>query len=209
MSQTEYSGREQLQSLKQPFHFHRVFFMKHEHRETHHEESQYHTNQRGQHDKESTKKVQEINILANEFSVTTSFINPEIISIGKGKVEEFLGKDEFLKTYTYPLMKLFREEEHTLSKDKEQLLSYFTQVNGSFDEIYSNLTTADVIYPKVTISTGEKILVTGENISSLLKNTEKQEDRKLIFNSLFDLYKKKENSFASIYNAIVQRRSVS
>ncbi len=163
------------------------------------------TNHTNMKDKESTKKVQEINILANEFSVTTSFINPEIISIGKEKVEEFLGKDEFLKTYTYPLMKLFREEEHTLSKDKEQLLSYFTQVNGSFDEIYSNLTTADVIYPEVTTSTGEKILVTGENISSLLKNTEKQEDRKLIFNSLFDLYKKKENSFASIYNAIVQR----
>ena len=52
MSQTEYSRRKQLQSLKQPFHFHRVFFMKHEHRETHHEKSQYHTDQRGQHDKD-------------------------------------------------------------------------------------------------------------------------------------------------------------
>ena len=62
------------------------------------------TNHTNMKDKESTKKVQEINILANEFSVTTSFINPEIISIGKKKVEEFLGKDEFLKTYTYPLI---------------------------------------------------------------------------------------------------------
>lgn len=156
-------------------------------------------------DKESSKKVQEINILANEFSVVTSYINPEILSLGKEKVEEYLNTSDYLFDYSYPIMKLFRDEEHTLSKDKEELLSYFTQVNGSLDEIYSNLTTADVIYPEVELSNGEKILVTGENISSLLKKIENQNDRKLVFNSLFDLYKNKENSFASIYNAIVQR----
>ena len=156
-------------------------------------------------DKESSKKVQEINILANEFSIVTSYINPEILSIGKEKVEEYLNTSDYLHDYSYPIMKLFREEEHTLSKYKEELLSYFTQVNGSLDEIYSNLTTADVIYPEVILSNNEKVLVTGENISSLLKKIENQNDRKLVFNSLFDLYKKKENSFASIYNAIVQR----
>lgn len=56
----------------------------------------------------------------------------------------------------------------------------------------------------IILSNNEKVLVTGENISSLLKKIENQNDRKLVFNSLFDLYKKKK-ILASIYNAIVQR----
>ena len=156
-------------------------------------------------DNNINKKVQEINILANEFSIKTSYINPEILGIGKELVYSIFEKDEFLKNYLYPISKLFKNAEHTLNKDKEELLSYFSQTLGAFDEVYNNLTVADVSYPEVQLDSGEKIVVTGENLSSLLKKLENQKDREKVFTEFFDIYKKKENSFASIYNGIVQR----
>lgn len=156
-------------------------------------------------DEVCNQKVQEINILYNNYSVSCSYIVPELISIGKERILEFLNRDEELKAYIYPMEKLFREEEHTLSEDKEKLLSYFSMVNGAPSEIYDNLTTTDIKFNTVTFSNGEEAVITGENLSSYLQTLEKQEDRFTAFKGLFSQYKEKENTFASIYNTIVQK----
>lgn len=94
----------------------------------------------------------------------------------------------------YPISKLFKNAEHTLNKDKEELLSYFNQTLGSFDEVYNNLTVADVSYPEVQLDSGEKIVVTGENLSSLLKKLENQKDRKKFLLN-FLIYTRKRKLF--------------
>src|SRR5690606_4481879 len=61
--------------------------------------------------------------LGSKLSGATSFIRPEMISIGKDKIKQFISENNDLRLYEHYFDDIFRTEEHSLDKDKEEILS--------------------------------------------------------------------------------------
>src|SRR5262249_17002873 len=71
-------------------------------------------------------------------------------------------------------------------------------------DAYSALSTADIKYPKVRLSTGEVTLTYGQ-YRAILATNRSQTDRETAFTELHRLYETSVNTYASLYNSVLQR----
>lgn len=152
---------------------------------------------------EMNAKLQRVQILFAEFNTATSWINPEMLQTPWETMQKWLEDSEF-NPYKFEIEDLYRQQAHVLDESKETLLSYFSRLNQSPSDIYENLSTADVVFPTITLSNGEKIEVTNGNYSRVLATNYNQVDRKNTFEAHYGVYKANENTYASIYNAVCQ-----
>ncbi|OGU56168.1 MAG: oligoendopeptidase F, partial [Ignavibacteria bacterium RBG_13_36_8] len=135
----------------------------------------------------------------------TSWINPEMLQIPWDTMKKWLDKTPALAPYRFDIEDLYRQQAHVLDEEKEKLISYYTRFNGTPNLIYTDLSTADIDFPTITLSTGDEITATSGNYSRVLATNRNQEDRKKIFEAHYNTFKKNENTYASIYNAVCQR----
>jgi oligoendopeptidase F len=148
--------------------------------------------------------LQKVQTMFAEFGVATSWINPEVLEIPWDTMKIWLDKNPAFKPYRFGIEDLYRQQAHVLTSDKEKLLSYFSRVKSSPSDIYSNLTTADVDFPKVVMSNGDSIQATYGNYGLVLATNHNQEDRKKIFEAHYGVFKKNANTYASIYTGVCQ-----
>ncbi len=148
-------------------------------------------------------KLQQVQIMFAKFGTATSWINPEILTIPWDKMQKWLEDPEFAP-YRFGITDLYRQQAHVLSEDKETLLSYFSRLNSTPNDIYTNISTTDVDFPKVTLADGKEVQATNGNYSKILATDYNQEDRKKIFEAHYGVYKDQENTYAAIYNAVCQ-----
>ena len=154
---------------------------------------------------ENAARVQKMTFLLSKLNQVTAFESPELLSIGKEKIDSFINKDETLKEYRFSLDKLFRNQEHVLDAKSESLLANFSQLSGQGREVYSALSVADKIDKEVTLEDGSTITVTSGNYRSLLADSNSASDRKIIFEAVFNQYSEHKNAYSQIYNTILQR----
>ena len=153
---------------------------------------------------EMNAKLQQVQILLAKFNTATSWINPEMLEIPWDTMKKWL-EDPAFKPYRFGIEDLYRQQAHVLDESKETLLSYFTRFSQSPRDIYTNLSTADVDFPTITLSNGDKVQVTNGNYSRVLATNYNQEDRKNTFEAHYGVYKANENTYAAIYNAVCQK----
>lgn len=156
-------------------------------------------------DQQINAKLQKVQRAFAEFGIASSWINPELLEIPWETMKLWLDGNKDFKPYRFGIENLYRMQEHVLSADKEELLSLFEIVNNSPSEIYSNLTTADVDFPKITLSNGKEEITSYGNYSRVLATNKNQEDRQKIFEGHYNVFKKNENTYASIYAAVCQK----
>lgn len=156
-------------------------------------------------DQKVSKKLQEIEFLATEYSIATSWVSPKILEIPKEKMEKWLDEDDKIKDQKFGIMELYRLKSHVLDKDKEKLLSNFSQYMGAVNDIYDELSTSDIVWNEIELSTGEKVLVTNGAYSRILESNKNQDDRRKAFEALYGSYNVNKNTYAAIYKGILQR----
>ncbi len=157
-------------------------------------------------DRELQAKRQRIRTIYNKFSQATAWFEPEMLSIPQSTIDSWMVANTELRQYKMYINDIFHSKEHVLPEDKEILLSYFSTPLGTISSAYSQLTTADMEYPKVTVSTGETITLTEGNYSRLLKDEKlSQEDRKKAYIAMQTSYKKNLNTYATLYAGVCQR----
>ena len=162
----------------------------------------YDTDTRNQ---EVSANLQKVRILFSKFGTATSWINPEMLEIPWETMEAWLDNNQTLEPYRFSIEDLYRQQAHVLDEDKEKLLSYFSQFNGTPRDIYTQVATTDIDFPTVTLSNGEELKMTSGNYSLALATSRNQADRKTAFEGHYNTYKEKENTFAAIYNSVCQR----
>lgn len=158
-------------------------------------------------DEDANMQMQQLMSLFAQYNTATSWIAPEMLTIPKETMEEWIADNEELKPYEFNLMDQYRLQEHVLDAEKEQLLSYFVNPMGTASTIYDELSTSDIQFPKITLSNGEEVELTHGNYARLLEVSEKQEDRKKVFETYYDIYKKNENTYAAIYKGICEKNN--
>ena len=152
-----------------------------------------------------SQKLQEIEFLYAQFSVATSWISPKILEIPKETLEKWIDENDEIKDHKFNLMELYRLKSHVLDKDKEKLLSHFSQYMGAVNDIYDELSTSDIKWNEIVLSTGEKVLVTNGMYSKILDGNKNQDDRRKAFEALYSSYDVNKNTYSAIYKGILQR----
>ena len=148
--------------------------------------------------------LQKVYFFLNSLMQATSFESPEILSIGRKKVMEFIDNNESISSHKFSMEKLFRMNKHVLSAAKEQLLSYFSASNAAANNLYDNLSTADNKDSKVKLSNGKIVTVTQGNWRSLITDVDNKYDRRKVFRAIFDKYEANKNTYANIYQLSYQ-----
>src|SRR5512147_3918 len=99
---------------------------------------------------------QRSDLLENRLREATAFVDPEILRLGKDRVDAFLAQESALAIYRHPLDRILRAAPHTLDDAGEALVAKFGMIDGTGGSTYSILTNADIPWPKVKLSTGEE-----------------------------------------------------
>ena len=156
-------------------------------------------------DNEIAARYQKVMILDSELGVATSWFNPELLAIPWDTMKSWLDGNEELSIYRYNIENLYRRQAHVLSQDKEQLLSYFGQSNSSPSSIYQEIIVSDIKFPDMTLTDGDKVTLTEPQTFFILRTNRNQNDRSKAFEEHYKVYQSQINTYAAIYNAVLQR----
>lgn len=129
-------------------------------------------------DEVSSVKLQEIQAIYTEYSVSAAWITPEILQIPKETMERWIDENPELKDNRFGLMEIYRLQGHVLDEGKEKLLSYYGQYMGAPHDIYAELSISDMKWNEVKLSDGYEGPVTNGVYSKVLATNRNQEDRK-------------------------------
>ena len=152
-----------------------------------------------------SQKLQQVQLLFAKFGTATAWFNPELLQIPWETVDAWLHESPRMEPYIFGISDLYRQQEHVLDEDKERILSFFSTFNGTPRSIYTELSTSDIDFPTVTLSTGEELRMTSGNYSKTLATNRNQEDRRLAFETHYQVYAENKNTYSAIYNAVCQR----
>lgn len=156
-------------------------------------------------DETSSVKLQEIQSVYIEYSVSAAWITPEILEIPQATMEKWIEENPELKDQRFGLMEIYRLQGHVLDEGKEKLLSYYGQYMGAPHDIYAELSISDMKWNEVKLSDGYEGPVTNGVYSKVLATNRNQEDRKKAFEALYGAFNNNKNTYGAIYRALLQR----
>ncbi len=154
---------------------------------------------------EISAKVQQVQNLFAKSAMNSAWFSPEILQIPWSKMQGWLKNTPELAPYAYDMENLYRLQNHVLSEDKEQILSYFSRFNGTPVEAYSELTTSDIQFPTITLSNGDQVTMTYGNYGHVLATNRNRADRVHAFEGHYKTFATNGNTYAAMYNGILQR----
>ncbi|MCI6216467.1 MAG: oligoendopeptidase F [Mollicutes bacterium] len=152
----------------------------------------------------NASNLAKVQLAMNDLAAATSFESPELLSLGREKLEKFVKENKEFEEYSFSFRKLFDQSEYVLSKEKEELLSSFNAIRGIGGTLYSQLTVADRKNSTAKLKNGEEVEVTMSNWSSLIEKSACEEDRQAIFEALYKFYFEHKNTYGEIYNLVLQ-----
>ena len=116
-------------------------------------------------DSEYNGMQQELRHLFSSFGAKAAFIEPEILKSDWATVEDFIKQEPKLEIYHMPLANMFRTKAHSLSEPEERIMALSGNITGTASSVYNTFRNAEMPAPEVTLSDGNKVLVTSSEYS--------------------------------------------
>lgn len=147
---------------------------------------------------------QRVQLLFAKWQQAMSWFQPELLQLPLDTVRQWLAASSPLAVYRFALEEVFRLQAHVLNEQGEKLLSLSGRLGGVPKDSYAALSTADARFPTVVLSSGESVQVTYGQYRKLLATCRDQADRRLAYEALYDTYAAHLNTYAAIYNGVMQ-----
>ena len=145
---------------------------------------------------------QRADVLGTRLGEATSFFAPEVIALGRKRIDAMLAKDKSLAIYRQGLDDTLRVAPHTLDAAGESIVAQFGSTADTPQTTYTLLSTADMPWPDVTLADGTKATL-DQNGYEKARVSANRADRKLVMDTFFGQVKKFENSFgATLYGQL-------
>ena len=125
-----------------------------------------------------------------------SFLQPEILAVGRARLAEWMNQNEKLATYRHSFDDLFRKQEHVRSVEVEELLGLVSDPLQGPSTSTSMLTNADFKFKPGKDSKGAVVEVTQGTISNLMHNPDRKA-RRTVYESYMDKYIENKNTLAT------------
>jgi oligoendopeptidase F len=156
-------------------------------------------------DNQVQAKLQQVRITFAQFQQATAWYLPELLQIPEDTMLQWLDDTPELAPYRFPITETFRKQRHVLDEDGERLLAFAGPFGSTPGQTYTMMADADVKFPEVELSTGDRIEASHANYSNGLHSLRDQNDREALFRAHFTVYDSFPNVYASIYNSVLQR----
>jgi len=144
------------------------------------------------------KQAQAID-LYTAFGEAVSWVSPELLTIGKAKIDRFVaGNATLKKRFDFALADTLRQANHTLSPESENLLAGVGAPFSGPSDIREQLVASDIPWPTVTLSTGKQVRL-DDQAYTLNRDAPARADRKLVFDTFWAEYGKFQHSLGAAY----------
>jgi oligoendopeptidase F len=126
-----------------------------------------------------------------------SFLQPEILAIGKKKINKWVRENKMLKMYEHSFEDLFRKQAHVRSAEVEEILGLVSEPLSGASTSTGVLTNADFKFGRIQDSKGRVYDITQGNFDSQLMHLTDRKARKLAYNTYMDQYVAHKNTLAA------------
>jgi oligoendopeptidase F len=144
--------------------------------------------------------------LIADFGAAASWFTPELMEIPDAKIKKFLQSEE-LAGYKHLIESTLRTKKHTLDAKSEELLAKLSPISRTASDVYSVLNNAELPFPTIKAPDGSEIKVSHALYGQALYGNDRK-FAKEVYEGVYVPYKELKNTFASIYNANVNKRII-
>ncbi len=147
---------------------------------------------------------QQAAILGSHLDQAGSFVRPEILTIGRTKVDKFVKEDKKLEVYRHSLDQILRAAPHTLSAEGENVVAQFGLATDAASSVYDILSNADMPWPTVKLSDGTEVKL-DQAAYTKYRAAGNREDRKLVFDTFWGQWKNFEHTFGVTFYEMLKK----
>lgn len=145
-------------------------------------------------DAAALERTQEVGLLGTEFSRATSFIDPELLTVGEKRIRKFLDTEPGLKPFRFTLLEIVRAAPHTLGAEAEGVLSAAGLVTGTAGSLYGILANADMPWPTIKLSDGTEARLDQSGYAKWRASANRA-DRQAVFEAFWKKVREYERTF--------------
>ncbi len=150
-------------------------------------------------------KFQRVGAVFAKFGTTTAWFTPELLKIPQATMEQWIRDTPALAPYKFTILDNYRQQAHVLDEQGEKLLSFASRLNDTPKATFQELSTSDIKFPKVTLSDGKEITLSPGTYQGVLQTNYVQADRAKAFEAFLGTYAATSNTYAAIYNGVMQK----
>ncbi|MDR7870750.1 MAG: oligoendopeptidase F [Tissierellaceae bacterium] len=129
-------------------------------------------------------------------SSSTSFFEPELLTLDEETLNKYMEEKPELKLYTQYFDNILRNKEHVLTAREESILAQSGEVGGAPQKIFSMLNNADIKFPTIKDEDGNDVELTKGNFVPFMES-KNREIRKNVFKEFYSVYESFKNTFAA------------
>jgi len=145
---------------------------------------------------------QQASLLETDFNKKLAFMNPEILAIGRRKVDRFVAREPRLKPFAHVLDDILREKPHTLDKEGENLLAATGLMADTASAIRNTFAAAELPWPTIELTDGTKVRL-DQAAYTLYRASSNRAERKEVFDTFFGTWTKFEQTLGvSLYSKL-------
>jgi len=151
---------------------------------------------------EAQARTQRVEALQSRFDEAVAFVGPEILALGRAKVEAYEQADPGLGRHRRPLELILRRQAHTLSPDAEKVLAAAEVLRDQPQAIHDTLAYADM--PRPTIDVGGKPVRLTQHAYGDIMGQADRETRRRAFEASSITYAAYQRTFGAVLAAYLQ-----
>lgn len=130
------------------------------------------------------------------YTEATSFFEPEILAIGHSTLQRWLSENSALDNFDFKIKNLLRRAPHVLPAREEQILAAAQSPLRLANDAYTVLTNADIPWPEIVLSTGQKAKLTPAAYTQY-RGAPARADREAVFDQFFGTYSQFQQTLAT------------
>jgi oligoendopeptidase F len=147
-------------------------------------------------DQQAAGAVGKATSMFGQLASALAFFSPEILAIGKDKLDQWTAQDPKLAVYRHSFDDLFRKQEHIRSGEVEEVLGMLADPFSGPQNTASMITNADLKFEPGMDSKGRKLVVTQSSIHQILRSPDRAA-RQSAWNHYMDRHVEFSNTLAS------------
>jgi oligoendopeptidase F len=146
---------------------------------------------------------QKAQVLASSAAEAASFLEPEILKLGKKKIDADLAADKSLAMLKHPLADVLRRAPHTLDAKGEQIVATFGMTADIPQSTYTILATADLPWPTVKLFDGSDAHLDSAGYTKY-RAVQNRDDRKKVMDAFFGKWKEYEHTLGVTFYGMLK-----
>jgi oligoendopeptidase F len=150
---------------------------------------------------------QKAQVIGTKLGEETAFVNPEVLAIGKARIDAFFRAEPALATYRQPIDDILRAAPHTLDTKGEALLAAFGLTQGSAGSIYRIMSNSEMPWPTVKLSDGKEVKL-DQAAYTQWREAANRDDRKKVMDAFFGTFKEFEGTIGTTFYSSLKEDSV-